>query len=319
MSFWKKNSCVPTWNDSVEAWWKGYPPRLLQTGVVVRRCPQVQNVSIREVKSKDTEDIQSLCQLWARGYSQSRRVRCVVPARLVQDAIQAGKWTVWVAVHEDGRILGTLVRRHLTDMQMDTTVWKRAAIIDYFYVVPGWKQKGVGRLLLTAAHTSAEIPMCPQLILWEGIQAGIPPLATGMYWSRERQPGAAGLCEKLTEATMAWSLCQAFVRTQGVKIVSRALDSAVETSVWKVGEDYVAVWDTHHRSVPEDKAIGVIVGCTSFDIAETFAANCSGHPWQICLSSWRMTDQWSIDSPFQWIAYNCQTGFLDTRFPCLAL
>ena len=91
------------------------------------------------------------------------------------------------------------------------------------------------------------------------------------------------------------------------------LSDSRETSVWRISNGSVAIWNTFHRSVPDGALIGIIVGY-SCEAAVNSICEAKGHPYGILLRA-GMSSGWSIDSPFQWIAYNLQSGRMQTEFP----
>jgi hypothetical protein len=85
-----------------------------------------------------------------------------------------------------------------------------------------------------------------------------------------------------------------------------------EITLWKTARGNVAIWNTFHRSVPEGKEIGIVLGADSSE-----AVNLIGAPWGVLLSDSSHGEGWGMDSPFQWIAYNLGVGFISLRFPAV--
>jgi hypothetical protein len=98
-----------------------------------------------------------------------------------------------------------------------------------------------------------------------------------------------------------------------------------ETKLWNVGAGsslgHVAIWNTFHYSIPDGLRIGIIVAHTSLE-AVNAAAQTKAHGFGILLLPvpvWRLgLEGWTVDSPFQWIAYNTDVGFIET-FPALCI
>ena len=300
-----------TWGQWFESWWGNLPPRLLETQKIARRAKSVPHIQVGNAKPEQFQDV---IELWSRWYSVSSKTRCYVPLEVFAEAVATRRWEVLVATHEDGRIVGTVVKRWLPKVCVKGVEWSRVGVVDFFCVVPAWRNKGVGRLLLSEAHNRMALPLTPMLILWEGVQFRQPPLTTGLLWVRQSRPGGARTARVVEkEAEELWRRCSA-----GREIVSKSAEGAMETSVWRVGQEAVVVWDSHHRSVPEGYKIGYVIGWTDRAAVDAFV-EAQGNPWQICLCSTKVSELWSWDSSFQWIGYNLQTGFVSQDFPCLAL
>jgi len=247
-----------------------------------------------------------------------------------------GKWEIWIVLKETGELLGTVIRRWVKGVYMDGVRWGQVGIIDYFCVHPAYRKKGIGRDLLVTLHNSTPRPFPPNLMLWEGVQASIPPIAMGMFLSRKCVSGNPSP-GSLTPVRVPESHC----KEAWMKLVaankgdigcwseySGENNAATEVSIWKSvaagagaggAEHLVAIWDTFHYSIPDGHRIGIILlhsGKESLDaITKTQA-----HGYGVLLVSGHLVlEGWSIDSPFQWIAYNTQVGFMRTKFPGLFL
>jgi hypothetical protein len=246
----------------------------------------------------------------------SSKAKCFVPAELLAKAISEKKWEALVALHEDGRIVGTVVKRWFDHVTLQGAAWPRMGIVDFFCVSPAWRKKGVGRLLLCEAHNQLQLPLTPMLILWEGLQFRQPAVCTGIFWVRQKplkSSDSQAVCLQGEEAEKAWSSC-----VKGKFVRSGEIGKALETTVWRLGGGQtVAVWDTHHRSVPEGYRICVVVAWEGIDAVDAFV-EAQGHPWQIFLCCSQMSEEWEWDSTFQWIGYNLQLGHTSMEFPCLA-
>ena len=301
-SFWQSNSCVPSWTKFTESWLYSYPPRLLETH------PANKTATVVYTMRKATEsDILQLPEFWERWFS-TPKVRCVVPLQHVKKKALR-QWDIYVCVNQ-GQVIGTIVRRWVMNLHMRQVVWPKAGIVDYYCIHPAYRKKGIGRSLLHLLHNTTERPMPPHLMLWEGFQTQVPPVCAGLYMAKRCVPreGESSCVKRVYE-----------FRPEG-DIWSEYIDSD-ETSVWtSIGsQEKVVVWNTFHRSIPDGAVIGIVMA-GSVDAVNRFSSS-AGHPFGVLLMPGLhiALDGWTIDSPFQWIAYNTQTGFISAKFPSLFL
>lgn len=327
MSFWKQNPCSPTWKGFAESWLRNLPPRLIETHPAQMRLSSERTAFRYSPRRATNEDLRLLPEFWTRWYS-SQKTRCIVPLTHIQTMHSAGKWEIWIVLKDTGELLGTVIRRWVKGVYMEGVRWEKAGIIDYFCVHPAYRKRGIGRDLLAILHNSTPRPFPPNLMLWEGVQASIPPIAMGMFLSRQCVPGLLKSSRAVTrvpesECKEAWaSLVAANKGDIGCWSEYSEGQGQGEVSIWKIGESprcFVAIWDTFHYSVPDGLHIGIILlhsGKESLDaIAKT-----NLHGYGVLLVSGHLVlEGWSIDSPFQWIAYNTQIGFMRTKFPGLFL
>ena len=266
-SFWKNNVCVPTWTDLVKDWFNGEPPKLIDSTPPMRPFAQV------FIRKATQEDLEQLPEFWSRWYSV-KSARCMVP---MSHVMKMAKGDVFVSVNPAGEVIGSIVRRWLTGLHMREVRWPRAGIIDYFCIHPAHRSKGIGRALLTFLHNSTlytEKVMLPQIMLWEGVQPTIPPASMGLFIYRKCFPNGITAVEQ--ESAIQWAEMQ-----RGKDIWNESCEAPGETSIWKVGQEKIAIWNTFHRSVPEGLLIGIVVGGSIAD-ANAFS-QASGHPFGILL------------------------------------
>ena len=223
------------------------------------------------------------------------------------------KGDIFVCVKGD-EVIGSIVRRWLTGLHMREVRWPRAGLIDYFCIHPAHRKKGLGRALLSFLHNSTlytERAIVPQLMLWEGLQPTIPPASVGLFLYRKCLPNGPIAVEQSAEH---WAEMQ-----RGKDIWNESCESPGETSIWSVGQNRVAIWNTFHRSVPEGLLIGIVVG-GDIRAANVFA-QASGHPFGILLAAGSPLGQegWTIDSPYQWMSYNTKMNFISYQFPGIFL
>lgn len=298
LTFWKNNISVPTWKD----YWFSDKTKLIDPTPPQR--PLARGIFIR--KATD-QDLAQLSEFWSLWYSINS-ARCLVPAEHIDRLAQGD---ILVSLNARGEVIGTLVRRWLTNLHMREVCWPKAGIIDYFCIHPAYRKKGIGRALLAFLHnytlfTEKMIP--PQLMLWEGLRPTIPPASIGFFLHKKCTPD--GLYAKQISFDPAiWREMQ-----RGKDIWNEG--GAKETSLWEVGNDKIAIWNTFHRSVPEGLLIGIVVGGS--EVADAFSRS-SGHPFGILLMSGLARDGWTIDSPYQWISYNTQMNFISYQFPGILL
>lgn len=306
-SFWKNNICVPTWTDLIKDWFNGQPSKLIDSTPPMRPFAQV------FIRKATEEDLQQLPEFWSRWYSV-KSARCIVPMSHVRKMAQG---EIFVCVRGD-EVIGSIVRRWLTGLHMREVRWPRAGIIDYFCIHPAHRKKGIGRALLTFLHNSTlytEKIMLPQLMLWEGVQPTIPPASVGFFLHKKCFSNGSSASEVTVNSTSeVWRELQ-----RGKDIWNESCESPGETSIWTVGNNRIAIWNTFHRSVPEGLLIGIVVGGDQ-DAANAFS-QASGHPFGILLMSGNLlgNDGWSIDSPYQWISYNTKMNFISYQFPGIFL
>ena len=321
MSFWTNNPCVPTWTELLQSYFYSRPAKLIDprpAARVIQAFPRYSGLALRRATS---EDIVQLPGLWSRWFSTSKSARCVVPLAHIQKCSADGRWDILVCVKDNVEVVGTLVRRWIEGLYMREVRWPKAGVIDYFCIHPAYRNKGIGRSLLSLLHntTTAAGIVPPHLMMWEGIQLSVPPVSAGLFMYKKCSPVGGVQAEKLegTAAREAWVELQ-----RGNQVWSEYSPSAEETSVWSSCSGPVAIWNTFHRSVPEGLLIGIVVGGGSAAAAAAAAAfsSASGHPFGILLATWPLRmDGWQIDSPYEWICYNTHVGFINTQFPGLCL
>ena len=273
----------------------GYPPRLIEPN------PPIQPIKIPwTLRFATPADIEQLPEFWTRFFSGT--TRCIVPLLHIQKS-----WTIIVVV-KDSQVIGSLVRRW-TKLHIKETVWQKAGIIDYFCIHPAYRKRGIGRALLSCLHNVTERPIQPHLMLLEGVQVTMPPISAGVYLSR-RCSGSV-LIKKINDEAI-WRAC--------VKDISTPFEEG-ETTLWKTPSGSVAIWNTFHYSIPDGLRIGIVVGYTSIE-AVTEAASSTTHGFGVLLLPVPVLqivmEGWTLDSPFQWIAYNLQAGFLG-GFPAICI
>jgi GNAT superfamily N-acetyltransferase len=262
-------------------------------------------------------DLEQLPEFWTRYFSDT--TRCIVPLLHIQRKVQ-GAWTILVVV-KDGVVIGSLVCRKIKKLHMREVVWTSAAVIDYFCIHPAYRKRGIGRALLAAIHNIVEKPVQPHLMLLEGVQVRIPPCAAGVFVSKRCQHTNLVIREVTEGHEKIWMDC-----VKGSVIWSdwsggtggtTGAESG-EVSLWQIGSSYVAIWNTFHYSIPDGARIGIILGYTG-DALEKVGLTV-GHGYGVLLLGVSVaesfTHTWSLDSPFQWISYNTNNGFIG-GFPAL--
>ena len=319
MSFWTNNPCVPTWAEFLKSYFYSRPAKLIDPRPAAKAIQPFSRYSGLSMRRATPEHILQLPALWGRWYSTSKSARCVVPLAHIQKCAQAGKWDILVCVKDDGEVVGTLVRRWIEGLHMREVRWPKAAVIDYFCIHPAYRNKGIGRSLLSLLHntTTAAGIVPPHLMMWEGIQLSVPPVSAGLFMYKKCSPVGGVQAEKLegVAAREKWVELQ-----RGNQVWSEYSPSAEETSVWSSRSGPVAIWNTFHRSVPEGLLIGIVVGGDAAAAAADAFSSESGHPFGILLATWPLRmDGWQIDSPYEWICYNTHLGFINTQFPGLCL
>lgn len=329
-SFWKNNSCVPSWIDFLKSYLYSQPARLIDPRPAQRSIAPFPRGSGLIMRRATPEDIAQLPEFWGRWYSVSKAARCVTPLEYIQKA----SWDILVCVKGDSTVVGSLVRRWVVGLHMREVRWPKAGLIDYFCIHPAYRSKGVGRALLSLLHNITMPVITPQLMMWEGLQPTIPPISAGLFMYKKCPASASSSsstsqeqqqqqqqARKLTgaEASSVWLKMQ-----QGNQVWNDYSETGEETSIWDLGEGrgQIAIWNTFHRSVPEGLLIGIIVGST----ASASSASSASLPFGILLmpssihNTWALGGEgWAIDSPYQWVSYNTQFGTINTQFPGLSL
>ena len=293
----------------------GYPSKLIDVSHSAMKVSLPPGLVLREAGSGDLEQ---LPEFWTRYFSDS--TRCIVPLSHIQ-AKAKKSWTVLVIV-KDGIIIGSLVRRAITNLHMREVVWGSAGVIDYFCIHPAYRKRGIGRALLAAIHNIVQKPIQPHLMLLEGIQTRIPPCAAGVFVSKRCQHTNLAIREVTEGHEKIWMDCvkgEIWSDWSAGPGSAEAKGSGAEVSLWQIGSSYVAIWNTFHYSIPDGARIGIILGYTG-DALEKVGTTV-GHGYGVLLLGVSVaesfTHTWSLDSPFQWISYNTNNGFIG-GFPALA-
>jgi hypothetical protein len=299
--FWKENPLVPTWVDFITSWWNKYPPRLLNLHVKKPIYP-LPDCILR--KATDT-DLLSIPEFWNNFYSQSQKTKCYVPLDRIKEGVKNG-WDIWVMVHPKSGLIGSLVRRWVKNVHIRQAYFPKIGAIEYFCVHPAWRKKGVGRRLLWKAQHDTERSI-PHFMLWESLQFTVPPIVTGLYWVKECMQGSGNLADT-KEGSIAWNMCRKN------KDIFSEYSPSVETCVWKTESGYIITSNTYHRTIPEGHLIGILLGQSSEKALDEFIQQC---PFGILVSD-TQRDGWKADTPFQWISYMLNPGFIPTSIPYLS-
>ena len=315
-SFWRDTLCAPTWTSYLESWMYSYPSKLIDISNHLLKISLAPGLILRQAT---VADLEQLPEFWTRYLSES--TRCIVPLEHIQKKTMYRQWFILVIV-KDEIVIGSLVRRSITNLHMREVVWKKAGVIDYFCIHPAYRKRGIGRALLSATHNMTEKPVQPHLMLLEGVQTRIPPCAAGLFVSKRCQHTNLAIREVTEGHEKIWLDC---VKGSIIKSdwfggsTSASIEAkASEVSLWQIGSSYVAIWNTFHYSIPDGARIGIILGYTG-DIDKV--AETVGHGYGVLLLGVSVAETvghtWSIDSPFQWISYNTTNGFIG-GFPALA-
>jgi N-acetylglutamate synthase-like GNAT family acetyltransferase len=288
-----------------------YPSKLIDTSNHLLKVSLPPGLVLRQATAADLEQ---LPEFWTRYFSDT--TRCIVPLSHIQK--KATSWTILVIVKED-IVIGSLVRRAIDNLHMREVVWKKAAVIDYFCIHPAYRKRGIGRALLAKIHNMVEKPIQPHLMLLEGVQTRIPPCAAGVFVSKRCQHTNLAIREVVEGHEKIWADC-----VKGCVVKSDWIGGAPgsaegkEVSLWQIGDSYFAIWNTFHHSIPDGARIGIILGYTG-DLEKVAAT--VGHGFGVLLLGVSVVEaaghSWSMDSPFQWISYNTNNGFIG-GFPALA-
>jgi GNAT superfamily N-acetyltransferase len=311
MSFWSQNPAVPGWIDTLQGWWQDTlsKPRILDSPGTLKSVPQISGIQIRQVET--LQDLYAVRTLWWRFFSPSPKVRCDVPVSVLEERWKSGSWDIWIAVRLDtSEIVGTVVRRHYKNLKIGLAKFPRASGVDYFCVHPAWRRKNLGRALLSILHNTQR-PLELHLIFWESFQMSIPPLTSGWFWSRSR-----GSLRNLDWRQLEGQERQALWTRIPKPLWWCETPEWKETSLWyrSSTNEWVIVWNQFHRTVPEGKHIALIVGYSSAESANSFA-DWAENGWSVFLLSSSTPiappssdPQWTLDSPYCWIAYNLGGG-----------
>lgn len=317
-SFWSDNPCVPGWLGRVGSWWNEEAPKLLCT--TNHKFPIISVKGYTLFRANESH-ASLLSSFWSRYFLQSKVCKCVVPVEHIQSHIRDGIWEVYIVQHTLTKgIVGSIVRRWLSKLHIQNTIWDRAGMVDYFCVHPEFQKKGIGRWLLTTLHNQSPTPMPPHLILWEGYQIKVPPIVSNSYYVKHRPklyPMALAMAKqnipyyKIQNPVNVWKEC-----VKGRDIWTEE-GSFREVSVYKVPAGIVAVWNTFHKSIPGGEDIGIVLYGNAIALDQFSTVG----PFGVLLSAGcpEGSQGWTHDSSFQFVGYNLSSNFSSSQIPLLAL
>jgi GNAT superfamily N-acetyltransferase len=316
--FWSDNPCVPGWTDKIGSWWNGTEPTLL--------CKTKHTIPFAPVKGflcrlATEQDAPQISAFWTRYFIQSNVCQCLVPPQHIQESVREKCWEVYLIFHTLTKgLVGTAVRRWISNLHVKGVVFEQAGMVDYFCVHPDFQKQGIGRWLLAMLHNTAPNPMPPHLILWEGVQIKLPPLVTNLYWVKQRpklypiaqaQAKQRIPCTVVTNPQTIWSAC---VKGKDVYTDYR---KSLEVQIFQLPAGHVIVWNTFHQSVVNKEPIGIIMSGNAIAIDQLSLVG----PFGVLLSAGcpEGSQGWTRDSMFQFVCYNLSSNFVSHDFPVLCL
>jgi hypothetical protein len=135
-SFWQSNPLVPTWTETLKMKVYGEHPGCYEANppkVLLNRPP---GLVVRKATVEDIEDIEEVPTFWTQWFrSPGSCSICIVPEWIVKESVLSNRWILLVA-RQDGKLIGTIVKRILQNLKVHTAFWKEGAIIDYFCIHP---------------------------------------------------------------------------------------------------------------------------------------------------------------------------------------
>ena len=296
MEFWSNNSCVLSWSSYLSQWWQSKKVGVLENTPMPRKVSFPAGCAIVSGKQEHTPIIK---EFWYRYFSISSKCKCLIPEDFLKRMITSLSWELWLVINSRGEIIGTVVRKRLGEIQIGDQSMKEAYMVDYFCVHPAWRKKGIGRGLLNHLHNQTKHPFSPHFILWEGVQASIPPISSGIYWWRE------GKGININTQIKKQILENKPLTPTKNDIFSRTF-SKEETSIWQMSKGVVYIWNTFHRTMPEGKELYILLHGTSEEAIEEYMNTLETD--KIILRPRGITEAilpgWNYDSPYQWVVYN---------------
>lgn len=292
MEFWSNNSCVLSWKDSLSSWWRSEKVGVLDSTPMPRKV--VFPAGCKVLRGKKEHSL-TLREFWYRYFSISSKCKCLIPEDFLQKMIETSIWEIWMLVNSRGECIGTIVRKSIGKLQIESQTFEQAYIVDYYCVHPAWRKRGIGRGLLNHLHNQTKHPFAPHFILWEGVQVSLPPISSGIYWVREGCGNSTIQKKKLEKLPSSFTS----------QIVSK-LPQYNETTIYQLPSGYVIVTNTFHKTVPEGKEIYILSHGSSEKAIEEYIQSVEKD--KIFLRPRGITESivpgWQYDSPFQWVAYN---------------
>jgi hypothetical protein len=341
-SFWSDNPFAQAWTTVAYSWWNRSPPLLIvqkPMGLPEQKVggALIPGIRVEIGKLHFADHIALFLQKW---FKLSSKCRCVVTTEDILRWIESEEWIFLCAWETEGqrRLVGTVARRTLGCLRVDSSDFSPAKLIDFFCIHGAWRQRGLGRMLLYQIHAyitqeTAPHPMPPVLFLYERPQMKVAPLAWGRLMVRATKQESLSIPAKLCEAKDALA-----VVPRGANSVigwSEKKGRCMDTIFVECGGWYGAIGDTYCVSVPEGRRVGIFLGswpAASSARAQRQVSQAEANEAMIDrvgsqtygymlthISIPRSSGTWESDAEVQWIGYNLSSGPPRTTYPLLLL